>query len=596
MLKSTVKSLPKTPGVYQFFGEDGRLLYVGKAKNLSARVKSYFRFTPTLAPAPNLSQRIFMMVSQAVRLEYIKVQSEHEAFILENSLIKQLKPKYNILLRDDKTYPYIVVNLDDEFPRLEITRKVVKGKNIKYFGPFSTGAKALLEGIYLLYPLVQKKGCLRGKKACLFYQIKRCLAPCEGKISSQEYEKILYQAIKLIHHSTPLIKALGEKMHEYAQALNYEEAAKLRDVIGSIKNIQKDNVVDLASLENFDILGIYGDKKSFCTMRFFIREGKIVSSSHTLNHANNGYDLDEIYTQMILNFYTKDTPLEIKNIYIAHEIKDMQDIGEILSKRFDKKIEIKNPKRGEKLSLSNMVLANAKEILTTHQKGKSTSLQNKIFSYFELNSFPYSIETFDNSHLGGEATVGAIVSWEGEGFNKSKYRHYHLHFKDEYSQMREILTQRALRFDKDSPPDLWLIDGGKTLLDLASDIIQSSGANVDVMAIAKEKIDAKAHRAKGGAQDIIHTTKRSYKLSKNDEKLQFLQRLRDEAHRFAITFHRKTKLKNDTKSSILEKKGVSLAKIKKLLLYFGSFEAIEGAKFEELKEVVGQIDAKKIVT
>lgn len=594
MLEDEIKSLPSSPGIYQYFDKDGHLLYIGKAKNLKNRVKSYFKFTPRLAPSNNLSLRIRAMIELAHRLEYIKVNSEHDAFILENSLIKQLKPKYNILLRDDKTYPYVVVNLDDEFPRLEITRKVVKGKNIKYFGPFSSGARALLDALYLLFPLVQKKGCLKGKKACLFYQINRCLAPCQGLVSKDEYRDILEKAISLIHHTKPLLSSLEQKMLEYAQNENYEQAALIRDMMQNIKSIEPQNQIDLASLENFDMLGVYGGAKELCAMRFFIREGKIVSTSHSIIHTKNGYELEEIYKQMILGFYQKNVPLPINTIYTAHDISECDELSSILEDRFDKKVHIKNPKRGEKASLARLVLTNAKEILLRHEKSKSTKLQNEIYSYFELNSYPYSIETFDNSHLGGRATVGAIVAWEGEGFEKSKYRHYHLKGKDEYAQMRELLTNRALRFDKDNPPDLWVIDGGKTLLNLAHEIIQSSGANVDVVAIAKEKIDAKAHRAKGGAKDIIYTLQRSYKLSENDVRLQFLQRLRDEAHRFAITFHRKTKAKQDKESSRLKQRGLSDAKIKKLLLYFGTFEAIESANFDELEKVVGKREAKKL--
>lgn len=594
MLEETVKSLPKSAGIYQFFDKFGRLLYIGKAKNLNYRVKSYFKFTPFLQPSTNLSLRIKMMIEQAVKLEYIKLPSENDAFILENSLIKQLKPKYNILLRDDKTYPYISVDFDDDFPRLEITRKIQKGKNIKYFGPYTSGARDLLDGLYMNFPLVQKKSCVRGRKACLFYQIKRCYAPCEGRISKHEYSKILNQALGLVHNPNSLLKALHVKMKIYSDMLNFEQAAKTRDMIAKIKNSKPQNTIDLAKIENFDLLGIYEDKNIACAIRFFVRDGKIVSSANSLTRSNNGFDKQELYKQMLLSFYTPNIPMPINTIYIADELTQKRELMDIISQRFGKKIYIKNPKRGEKLSLVNLVLANAKEIITRAKKGKYAKIQDEIYSFFELNSYPYIIEVFDNSHLGGTANVGAIVSWVADGFDKTKYRHYHLQNSDEYSQMREILIQRAKRFDKDSPPDLWLIDGGKTLLDLANDIIKSSGANVDVMAISKQKLDFKAYRAKGSAKDILHTTKRNYSLPTNDEKLQFLQRLRDEAHRFAISFHRKTKLKLDKESSYLQKKGLSEAKIKKLLLYFETFEAVKMASFDEISGVIGKKEAEKL--
>lgn len=587
-LKQTLKSLPKTAGVYQFFDIHGKLLYIGKAKRLHARVKSYFKFTPTLQPATNLSLRIKNMISKTSHLEYIQVDSEHDAFILENSLIKQLKPKYNILMRDDKTYPYIFINLDDDFPRFEITRKVVKGKNIRYFGPFSTGAKEILEALYLLFPLVQKKGCLREKKACLFYQIKRCYAPCEGKISTNEYKKIVKEAIQNIHQRKPLLNLLHVKMETYSNNQNYEKAAQIRDMKRSIEAIKDESYMDLARLENFDLFAIHVTQKVACAMRFFIREGKIVSTSHSLVHSSNGFDTEALYRQMILSFYAKESPMPINKVYIAQDIEDKEQLAQILTSWHHKKVAIVHPKRGEKLKLTSLALLNAKELIQRDKQSLITKTQKEIQEFFELESFPFSIETFDNSHLSGSATVGAIIAWEGDSFNKTKYRHYHLHSKDEYSQMSEILTNRAQRFDKEPPPDLWIIDGGKTLLSLAKEIAISSGANLDIIAISKEKIDAKSNRAKGGAKDIIHTLQRSYNLPPTDTRLMFIQKLRDEAHRFAITFHRKTKLKLDKQSSSLQKAGLSEAKIKKLLLYFGTFEAIKKASKSDLERIIGQ--------
>ncbi len=594
MLKKSIKSLPKSPGVYQFFDKDDKLLYVGKAKILSNRVKSYFRFTPSLSPASKLSLRIKKMIEQACRLEYITVPNEHDAFILENSLIKQLKPKYNILLRDDKTYPYVVVDFDEKFPRLEITRKIKKGGNNKYFGPYTSGARDLLDGIYQSYPLVQKKSCAKGKKSCLFHQINRCLAPCEGKISQAEYKQILHEALKLVHNPNPLIKALENKMQRYSDDLKFEEAAKLRDMLMGIEKSKPKNTIDLAKLENFDLLAVFETPKTACNVSFFVRDGKIVSSSNSLIYSINGFDMQELYRQRILSFYKSGVPMPINTIYLAHEIDDRSELEELLSKRFGKKISIKNPKRGEKLSLVKLALANAEEIICKQNLDKYFKIKSQIQSFFDLSSYPNSIEVFDNSHLSSTARVGAIISWVGDGFEKANYRHYHLQSKDEYSQMREILIARTKRFEVQSPPDLWLIDGGKVLLDLACEIIQSSGANVDVLAISKEKIDFKANRAKGRAKDKVHDKNRSYDLPLRDEKLQFLQRLRDEAHRFAISFHRKTKIKLDKDKSFLKQKGLSEGSIKKLLSYFGSFEDIKKASFDEIMSIINKKEAKKL--
>jgi excinuclease ABC subunit C len=592
MLQSLAQ-LPNSPGVYQFFNKDGHLLYIGKAKSLKNRVKSYFKFTPELGPSTNLSPRIHGMISQAKRLEYLVVSTEHDAFILENSLIKQLKPKYNILLRDDKTYPYIYIDFSKPYPRFDITRKIIKGKNIRYFGPFTSGARALLEALYLLYPLVQKRGCEKSKKACLFHQMGRCHAPCENKITKEEYSAIVQDALQVIHNPKALTKALHVKMENYAKELHFEEAAKLRDQINQIDQMERFTHLDSAKLEDFDLFAIYSDEKHLCALRLFVRQGKVVSSSRTITTSVHGFDTDELYRSMILDAYPPESPRLISKLFVAHHIEDLENLGQVLSKRHNKPLQIKHPLRGEKRHLCELALLNAKELLNQHKK-RSTTLQEELYDYFDFTQIPYSIETFDNSHLGGDASVGAMIVWRGDKFDKNSYRRFHLTCKDEYSQMRELLKARVERFEKNPPPDLWVIDGGKTLLDLAQMTLESVGVNIDVIAISKEKIDAKAHRAKGAARDILHTQKGSFTLPTSDKKLQFFQRLRDEAHRFAISFHRQTKRRDTKAQSQLISIGVSEAAIKKLLDYFGTFEAINKASFEDVSRATSVSVATKI--
>jgi len=596
-----IKSLPDKPGVYQYFDKNGKLLYVGKAKSLKKRVKSYFRLNP-FRPADNLSPRIYKMISEAKLLEYIVVENENDALILENSLIKQLKPKYNILLRDDKTYPYIYVNLDENFPRLEITRKVVKGKNIKYFGPFSSGASAILKTIYEEIPLIQSRSCIKGKKACLYHQIGKCLAPCEGKVSKEEYKKLINKAIKLIHNKDKLLEILDKKMQKYAENLNYEEAAKIRDRIKSIKEAELYSNVDLVKLKDIDIFVVEVFNKKAIVIRIFVREGKVVASSHNIIKSQEIPEKEEIYTQAILEFYSTETPFTSSEILVGDDFEEREWLEEFLSNKFNKKIKITLPKKQNK-SLIDLAKINALEIIKNQ---KEDTLLEEIKILFNLENIPYKIEVFDTSHMQGEATVGSMVVWENEKFKKEDYRHYHLEGKDEYSQMKELLTRRAKSFDKLSPPELWLIDGGKAQLNLAKEIIDSTAANVDVLAISKEKIDAKAHRAKGKAKDKIYFINEKCKmkseklidkieLSESDKRLQFLQKLRDEAHRFAIEFHRKTKRKKDLELDLLKVKGIGKAKMTKLLNYFGSFDNIKKASFEELKSLLNEKDAKNII-
>ena len=602
-LQDKLKQLPNDAGVYQYFDKDGHLLYVGKAKVLKNRVKSYFKFTPKLLPADKLSPRIYKMISEVVSCEWIVVPNEHDALILENSLIKQLKPKYNILLRDDKTYPYIFIDYNEDFPRLEITRKIHKGKNIKYFGPYSTGAKDMLDSIYEIVPLVQKKSCVKGKTACLFHQIQKCLAPCENKISKEEYAKIVENALEYIYNKTKLLSKLNEKMIQYSNDFRFEEAMTLRDRIKTIEKSQIKSGIDLATNEDIDIFAITSTNKKAVVVRMSLRDGKLTSSSHDFLKLDNyeeefEFDYEEAYKRAIINYYDNEIPLLPKEILVGIELNDTAELEEFLQIRFNKKIKILNPKKDKKKDIVQIALSNCHELLRIDSSKNETNIYEELKELFNLQTLPFRIESFDNSHMMGQATVGAMIVWDENlnSFDKKAFRHYNLESKDEYSQMREMLIRRVESFEKNPAPDLWIIDGGETLLKLAYDIVLSVGVNLDIIAIAKEKVDAKAHRAKGAAKDIIHYKNKNnefknFKLSTSDRRLQFVQRQRDEAHRFVINFHKKQKRAEDKQISLLQIKGIGEAKIKKLLLYFGEFEKIKNASLEELKNVLNEKDA-----
>ncbi|NWF67042.1 MAG: excinuclease ABC subunit UvrC [Campylobacterales bacterium] len=595
MLKQKIKELPKSAGVYQYFDEKNHLLYIGKAKNLSNRVKSYFQFTPELKPSPTLSARIHKMISETKYLEYIIVNSEHDALILENSLIKQLKPKYNILLRDDKTYPYIYFDENENYPRFEITRKIVAKKGIKYFGPFSVGSFEILDALYDIFPLVQKKSCLNSKKACLFYQIKKCLAPCEGKITPLEYMDIVKKAQNLITNKKELIRLLEEKMFALSQQLRFEEALVIRDRIEKIKKVVLSSDIDLAKIENFDIFVIEVQESKAIVVKTFLRDGKIISSSKEILNIDEKFDISECYKQLLLNFYTKEIPLTSTKVIVAFEFEDLEAIEELLSERFGKKISITVPKIGDKKKVLDLCIKNAQELLKIENRVKPSTILHEIQELFKLQNIPNKIEIFDCSHLSFEAIVGGMVVCEYEEFKKDDYKRYSLNGLDEYSQMKELLSRRALKFAENPPPDLWIIDGGKAQLNLALDIIQSSGSNIDVISISKEKLDFKAHRAKGSAKDIIYTEHDRFELLPTDKRLQFIQKLRDEAHRFAISFHRAKKAKQDREISLLKISGIGEAKLKKLIDFFGSFENIKKSNIDELSKVIDLNSAKKVV-
>ena len=590
----TIQNLPSDAGVYQYFDKNNKLLYVGKAKNLKNRVKSYWRFTPKFHPSPKQGLRILRMLEQADKLEYIVVDSEDDALILENSLIKQLNPKYNILLRDDKTYPYIYIDEAQDFPRFEITRRIIKGKNISYYGPFPNGGKVLLDTIYELFPLVQKKSCLREGKACLYYQIDKCLAPCENKINPKEYQDIVKDVKKSISKRSILIEKLNEKMIEFAMNERYEEAATMRDNMKTIEALTISSNIDLAKDENLDIFAILSGENRGVIVKLFMRAGKVISSSFSTFRASDIYDENEAYKQALLEFYHVDSPQIFKNILVAHSFEDRREIATLLSKRFERKIEISHPLRGSKSKLITLALKNAEEILKRNKD--KVEIEPKIAELFELSKVPYRIESFDNSHMMGVATVGAMVVWSEGKWLKKDYRRYELQAKDEYGQMKEMLSRRIESFEKNSPPDLWILDGGETLRRLAVSLLEIAKINLEVIAIAKEKLDAKAHRAKGAAKDIIYTEHSVFELKTTDKRLQWVQRQRDEAHRFAITYHQNKKRKDDTQNSLLQKKGIGPATIKKLLNYFGTFKAIEEADFKEISVASSEKIAKILKT
>lgn len=585
-MKETLQNLPDAPGVYQYFNAQNKLLYVGKAKSLKKRVKSYWRFSPELLPAHTQSRRILMMLEETTRLEYILVESEEDALILENSLIKQLKPKFNILLRDDKTYPYIYIDESQDYPRFEITRKVIKGKHVSYFGPFPSGGRALLDAIYEVYPLVQKKSCLKEGKACLFYQIKKCLAPCERKVSPGDYAKIISEVKEAIFKRKKLTGILEERMTDLAMQERFEEAAKLRDMSASITSLSPTSSLDLANHLDLDIFAIINGDERGVVVKLFMRDGKVISSSHSYFRHTHIYDENEAYKQALLEFYTVDAPQVSRQILTAHSFEDAPRVAQTLSTRFDKKIEITTPQRGAKHKLVSLALQNCEELLRKEEE--QHIIEQKVADLLDLSAIPYRIETFDNSHMMGAATVGGMVVWHEGKWDKNAYRRYELQSKDEYGQMREMLGRRIENFTTEPAPDLWILDGGQANLNLARRLLNEAGVNLDVIAIAKEKLDAKAHRAKGASKDLLYTEQGIIELKSSDARLHWIQRQRDEAHRYALAYHRNKKRKSDIQVSLLAEKGIGPATVKKLIDYFGSFEAIHNASEEDLQKVTNK--------
>lgn len=700
-LSQKLSSLPNSAGVYQYFDSNGRVLYIGKAKSLKNRVKSYFALSQTIEldtpiPNPKVSLRIASMVRQISNIEILLVNSEQDALILENSLIKQLKPKYNILLRDDKTYPYIAFDFGSDFPTPSISRAKAKQKSVSYFGPFTSGAREIINSLLEMYPLVQKSSCLREKKACLFYQINRCSAPCEGKIDKHSYAKILNEAISLLKSPHKLLAKLKEKMLTLAESRRYEEATIYRDRIKKLQNLQSFSALDLAKDISADVFYFYVDEESNAKeskkpaskkpaskkpanltesaslanptnstslashansknptiptkpakksqkgilLSLFVRSGKIISIQHEIiplpeNTQDTTEIHAEIYTQAILSQYASKLPILPSEILLPSiEGLPCELLSDFLHSTQGRKVLLSAPQIGTKAKILALAKQNAKELLARHSQNLSSenALLERIAELANLESIPSRIEVFDTSHHSGRDCVGAMIVYENGEFIKSAYRRYKLEASDEYSQMREMLIRRAKDFATTPPPNMWLIDGGKAQITLAKEVLQScglGGGGIDTIGIAKEKRESSlsaqnlsmqnltaqnlasvqeaqkmlhistrkssksANRAKGAANDTIYTIDKSIMLSPSDERLQFLQKLRDEAHRFAITYHREKKRASALQSTELNKRNLSQAKIKRLLSLVGSFEAIKNLSDEEIKNLLKKRQTK----
>jgi excinuclease ABC subunit C len=360
----------------------------------------------------------------------------------------------------------------------------------------------------------------------------------------------------------------------------------MRDTIQAISSLTISSNIDLANQMNLDIFAIQNGDERGVIVKLFMRDGKIISSAYSYFRHTHIFDENEAYKQALLEFYTIDTPNVSKQVLTAHTFEDSQQVAQTLSTRFDKKIEVLTPQRGSKAKLIALALQNCEELLRIKQS--DTVMEQKIADLFDLTVIPYRIETFDNSHLMGVATVGGMVVWNEAKWDKSAYRRYTLHKRDEYGQMKEMLSRRIANFKEHPAPDLWILDGGQANLNLAGQLLKEENVNLDVIAIAKEKLDAKAHRAKGAAKDLIYTINGLIELKPNDKRLHWMQRQRDEAHRYAVTYHQNKKRKEDTQVSLLNKKGIGKATVKKLIDYFGTFEAIERASREDIERVTNK--------
>jgi excinuclease ABC subunit C len=589
LIRKKIPLVSNSPGVYRMLDKKDQVLYVGKAKNLPNRLKSYVLDRKH----PIRTERMLALTNN---LEIVTTSSEAEALLLEANLIKKFKPKFNILLRDDKSFPYIIIEKDCDWPQLSKHRGK-KNKNGYYFGPFASAGSAnwtikILQKVFLLR-ICNDSVFKNRDRPCILYQIKRCSAPCVNHLSKTEYSKLVSDAILFLSGKSKNIqKKLSLEMEKSSEKMDYEKAAVLRDRIKALAQIQSSQNVSSANLDNADVISIAQEAEKSCVQVFFYRSKQNWGNQSYFPSHDKSHTAEEILASFITQFYeNKNVPSEI---LINKKIKDLNLIKFALEKKEEKFISIKIPTKGSALKLSMMAEKNAKEALIRKifESETNNKLLNEVADKFKLDISPRTIEVFDNSHIQGTNSVGALITFGSEGFIKKRYRKFNIKNKelnagDDYGMLKEVFERRFSKIVKSKKqtdvviPDLVIIDGGKGQYSVGRKMLDELGFHdIPIIAIAKGK-----NRNKGD-ETFFHKTS-AIKLSKRESLLFFLQRLRDEAHRFAVSSHRMKRKKNLTKSLLDQINGIGRTRKRALLNYFGSAKAIESASFDDLKEVEG---------
>ena len=589
LIRKKIPLISNSPGVYRMLDKKAQVLYVGKAKNLPNRLKSY-------AIEKNLPTRTERMLALTNNLEIITTSSEAEALLLEANLIKKFKPKFNVLLRDDKSFPYIFIEKGCNWPQLSKHRGK-KNKNGYYFGPFASAGSAnwtikILQKVFLLR--VCNDSVFKNRdRPCILYQIKRCSAPCVNHLSKAEYSKLVSDAILFLSGKSKNIqKKLSLEMEKSSEKMDYEKAAILRDRIKALTQIQSSQNISSTNLNNADVISVAQEGGKTCIQVFFYRSKQNWGNQSYFPLHDKSHTAEEVLNSFVAQFYeNKNVPTEI---LLNKKIKDLNLIKTALEKKEEKFISIKIPTKGNSLKLSKMAEKNAKEALTRKifESETNNKLLNETADKFKLNISPRTIEVYDNSHIQGSNSVGALITFGSEGFVKKQYRKFNIRNKDlssgdDYGMLKEVFQRRFSKIIKNKKqtdliiPDLVIIDGGKGQYSVGRKILDEYGFHeIPIIAIAKGK-----NRNKGD-ETFFHKNN-IVKLNKREPLLFFLQRLRDEAHRFAVSSHRMKRKKNLTKSMLDQINGIGRSRKRALLNYFGSAKAVESASFDDLKKVEG---------
>ena len=578
-IEEELKKLPDKPGVYVMRDKNDTIIYVGKAVSLKNRVRQYFRKTDKTA-------RIEKMVSLIDHFEYIVVDNEAEALILECNLIKKNRPKFNVLLKDDKTYPYIKIDLKSDYPGVFITRRVMNDGS-KYFGPYANpgAAKEMLDFIKQRYKIRQCKNLKERARPCLNYHINKCLAPCMGYIKPEEYRKQIDEIIDLLEGKTDkVIKELENQMQDASRNLDFEKAASLRDRIQAIERVSEKQKVSNISENNIDVIGIAKSDLQICIEIFFVRGSKMIGREHYFYTDLKDMEDKEILSGFIKQYYL-DNPNIPNKIMLREEIEDKDTIEEWLSTSLCKKVEIKSPKKGEKLRFVEMAENNAKVTLENKEKDKSEILL-ELKEVLNLDKLPRKIETFDISNLSGEYMVAGMSVMQDGVIKKNLSRRFKIktvYGQDDTRCMKEVITRR-LKHSIENPkggfgtlPDVIFADGGITQIRATKNAIKKYNLDIPVFGMVKND----KHQTRALMDENRNELEISQKL------MNLITNFQDTVHETAITYHRKLRDKEITKSELDEIQGIGKVKKQALLKKFGSVEKIRNASLEELIKVKG---------
>ncbi len=590
VIQMHVKTLPDTPGVYRMVSETDEVLYVGKAKSLKRRVVSYTHFN-------RLTIRLQRMVAQTRKMEFVHTHTEAEALLLESNLIKKLKPKYNILLRDDKSFPYILIPSDHDYPQV-VKHRGVKRRKGEYFGPFA-GAGDVNRTIAILQRVFMIRNCTDGyfanrSRPCLQYHIKRCTAPCVGKVSKEDYALQVKEAQDFLEgKSQDIQKRMLVAMEAASADQDYEAAAHYRDRIRALAAVQSRQDINLEGMKNVDVIALVQKEGRTCVQVFFFRAGRNYGNRSYFPRHSADDDIAAVFAAFIAQFYeNKPVP---KEVLVSHMPEEKELLEEALSGKLKSKVTIAKPARGGRRRMMEFVQKNAAAALARNliEKASEAKMLAGVATLFEMDEAPVRIEVYDNSHISGTNMVGAMIVAGPEGFQKNAYRKFNIKqagAADDYGMMREVFERRFKRAlkeqeegDETNWPDLLLVDGGKGQFGVCREVLEDFGLMDQIKLVAI----AKGEDRNAGREEFFMDGRMGFRLPENDAVLHYLQRLRDEAHRFAIGSHRVRRTKQISESPLDGVAGIGAKRKKELLHYFGSAKAVAAAGVEDLQKVAG---------